>query len=89
MQPRYGCWASDYRRNLTRILVYLSWAMIMILDWWANVHAAQNACVCNSFHVQNCPGQMPISLQAAAEQCDFDNAFEVQGPDADIVQYCT
>ena len=33
MRPSYGCWASNHRRNLTRILVYVSWAMIIIFDW--------------------------------------------------------
>ena len=40
MVPKYGCWASDHRRNLTRILVYLSWAMLIVLDWC--VHLTYN-----------------------------------------------
>lgn len=43
LTPLYGCWASDHRRNLTRILVYVSWAMIMIFDWYK--HETLVACM--------------------------------------------
>ncbi|DBA78708.1 TPA: hypothetical protein ACH3X1_008620 [Trebouxia sp. C0004] len=33
MQPTDACWKSNHRRDLTRVLVYVSWVMIMILDW--------------------------------------------------------
>ncbi|KAL0018987.1 hypothetical protein WJX79_010040 [Trebouxia sp. C0005] len=33
LQPTHDCWKSHHRRDLTRVLVYVSWVMIMIVDW--------------------------------------------------------